>query len=237
MSSLLAATEASLPSNTTPTKITLGVPEPADTPQSTRNNAHDQMHLVIPLQRHKKALQKRSRPSPRKKVAKKLFTGEETADDGGGNDSGAATSSQNRSSPSPSRRASPELGRRAGRGDCRRVWREWRHAIHRCLVTIPLSSTPPTIPQRRRRDAVTRKVVVVTGERERCHSHQFIAADVLGHTCRRREVRPVVWVGREAITFLVKGLRPVEAQPAKRKGPSRGPKAALPFQPSIKLYS
>ena len=63
----------------------------------------------------------------------------------------------------------------------------------------------------------------------------FIAADVLGHTCRRREVRPVVWVEREAITFLVKGLRPVEAQPAKRKGPSRGPKAALPFQPSIKL--
>ncbi|KAG2610598.1 hypothetical protein PVAP13_4KG202106 [Panicum virgatum] len=47
MSSLLAATEASLPSNTTPTKITLGVPEPADTPQSTRNNAHDQDKTLI----------------------------------------------------------------------------------------------------------------------------------------------------------------------------------------------
>ena len=47
MSSLLAATEASLPSNTTPTKITLGVPEPADTPQSTRNNAHDQVLVYI----------------------------------------------------------------------------------------------------------------------------------------------------------------------------------------------
>ena len=47
MSSLLAATEASLPSNTTPTKIALGVPEPADTPQSTRNNAHDQVLAYI----------------------------------------------------------------------------------------------------------------------------------------------------------------------------------------------
>jgi len=47
MSSLLAATEASLPSNTTPTKITLGVPEPADTPQSIRNNAHDQDKTLI----------------------------------------------------------------------------------------------------------------------------------------------------------------------------------------------
>ena len=38
----------------------------------------------------------RSRPSPRKEVAKKLFTGEETADGSGSSDSGAATSSQNR---------------------------------------------------------------------------------------------------------------------------------------------
>ena len=30
----------------------------------------------------------------------------------------------------------------------------------------------------------------------------FIAADVLGHTCRRREVRPVVWVGRERLFYF-----------------------------------
>ena len=34
----------------------------------------------------------RSRPSPSKEVAEKLFTGEETANGRGGNDSGAATS-------------------------------------------------------------------------------------------------------------------------------------------------
>jgi len=38
----------------------------------------------------------RSCPSPNKKVAKKIFTGEETADGSGGSDSGAATSDQNR---------------------------------------------------------------------------------------------------------------------------------------------
>ena len=47
MSSLLAAPEPSLPSNTTSTKLTLDVLEPADTPQSTRNNAHDQVLVYI----------------------------------------------------------------------------------------------------------------------------------------------------------------------------------------------
>ena len=77
------------------------------------------MHLVAPLQRHGKALQRkgypcqrplffyfyqlliehkthictsRSCPSPNKKVAKKIFTGEETADGSGSSDGGAATS-------------------------------------------------------------------------------------------------------------------------------------------------
>ena len=81
------------------------------------------MHLVIPLQGHRKGLQRkgiptsnpcffyfhqlvienkthicisRSNPSPTKEVAKKLFTGEETTDGSGGSDSGAATSDQNR---------------------------------------------------------------------------------------------------------------------------------------------
>ena len=47
MSSLLAAPEPSLPSNTTPTKLTLDVLEAADTPQITRNNAHDQVLAYI----------------------------------------------------------------------------------------------------------------------------------------------------------------------------------------------
>ena len=47
MSSLLAAPEPSLPSNTTPTKLTLDVLEAADTPQITRNNAHDQVLVYI----------------------------------------------------------------------------------------------------------------------------------------------------------------------------------------------
>ena len=47
MSSLLAAPEPSLPSKSTPTKLTLDVLEPADTPQSTRNNAHDQVLVYI----------------------------------------------------------------------------------------------------------------------------------------------------------------------------------------------
>uniref|UniRef100_K3Y077 Uncharacterized protein n=1 Tax=Setaria italica TaxID=4555 RepID=K3Y077_SETIT len=37
----------------------------------------------------------RSHPSPNKKIAKKLFTGEETGDGSGGSGSGAATSDQN----------------------------------------------------------------------------------------------------------------------------------------------
>jgi len=40
----------------------------------------------------KSTTKKRSRPSPNKKVAKKIFTGEETADGSGGSDGGAATS-------------------------------------------------------------------------------------------------------------------------------------------------
>ncbi|CAN6324061.1 unnamed protein product [Urochloa humidicola] len=48
------------------------------------------MQLVILQQKQKKNTQKRSRPSPNKKVAKKLFTGEEAGNDSDESDDNAA---------------------------------------------------------------------------------------------------------------------------------------------------
>ncbi|CAN6280226.1 unnamed protein product [Urochloa humidicola] len=97
VSSLPATSEASLASSATPAKA-IHAAEQQETPQSVKNNARDEHNTLASIRdalgnsstkTQKSTTKKRSRPSPDKKVAKKLFPGEEARDDDGDSDAGA----------------------------------------------------------------------------------------------------------------------------------------------------
>ncbi|CAN6323548.1 unnamed protein product [Urochloa humidicola] len=97
LSSQRAASETSLASSTTPNKESICATEPLGTPQSVRNIGHTEEKSLpsaaaVPVdsstKTRKSYAKKRSRPSPEKKISKKLFTGEEAGDDDDADGSG-----------------------------------------------------------------------------------------------------------------------------------------------------
>ncbi|CAO1945677.1 unnamed protein product [Urochloa humidicola] len=102
VSSLPAASEASLASSATPAKAICAA-EQRQTPQSVNNNASDERNNLASTgdalgysatKTQKNTTKKRSRPSPDKKVAKKLFPAEAARDGDGDSDAGADATDQ-----------------------------------------------------------------------------------------------------------------------------------------------
>ncbi|CAO2176814.1 unnamed protein product [Urochloa humidicola] len=101
-SSLPATSEASLTSSATPTKAICAA-EQQQTPQSVNKNASDERNTLPSTEdalgysatkTHISTTKKRSRPSPDKKVAKKLFPAEEARDGDGDSDGSADAADQ-----------------------------------------------------------------------------------------------------------------------------------------------
>ncbi|CAN6355632.1 unnamed protein product, partial [Urochloa humidicola] len=101
LSSQPAASETSLASGTTPNKESICAIAAQETPQSVRNTGHAEEKSLSSIaampgdsstKTEKSYTKKRSRPSPEKKISKKLFAGEEAGDDNdvGGSGVGAA---------------------------------------------------------------------------------------------------------------------------------------------------
>ncbi|CAN6302827.1 unnamed protein product [Urochloa humidicola] len=102
VSSLPATSEASLASSATPAKAICAA-EQQQTPQSVNNNASDEHNTLASAgnalghsatKTQKSTTKKRSRPSPDKKVAKKMFPTEEARDGDGDSDGDADAADQ-----------------------------------------------------------------------------------------------------------------------------------------------
>ncbi|CAN6327759.1 unnamed protein product [Urochloa humidicola] len=102
VSSLPTTSEASLASSVTPAKA-ICVAEQQQTPQSVNNNASDERNTLASAgdalgysttKTQKSTTKKRFRPSPDKKVAKKLFPAEEAKDGDGDSDDDADATDQ-----------------------------------------------------------------------------------------------------------------------------------------------
>ncbi|CAN6338321.1 unnamed protein product [Urochloa humidicola] len=101
-------TQTTHASSATPTKTLLSISEPQLTPQSHKEQ-HDSQDKILtstadaPGDSSTKTLKsntkKRTRPSPDKKIAKKLFTGKEARDEDDQSDDGAAAIDDTRRSP------------------------------------------------------------------------------------------------------------------------------------------